>query len=311
MVPNSCLHRRGRNGFTLIELLVVIAIIGVLIGLLLPAVQKVREAGNRVTCMNHLKQIGLAFHHHHDTLRLFPTAGLSHGSRPNFDSGGQPEIGQNQNCGWSYQILPYLEAENAWMGGSATDPVAQRILVIYKTPNATYFCPSRRPPTVRPHITDGNTPKAQCDYAAGNSDQTGIVRSQHSSSPANERKRVRATDVKDGLSHTLLASEKRFNLGIPLTQADIDDDNGYTYGYDYGDNGKDTVRTTTQVPKPDFSDPSGGVRGSPYFGSSHPGIIVTVFADGAVSTLSYSISQTTFRALGTIDGRETVDDSDF
>jgi len=100
-----------RSGFTLIELLAVIAIIAVLIGLLLPAVQKVRDAANRIQCANHLKQIGLALHHYHDQFSSFPP-GLD--NMPFYSRVGPWQTQKYWMLSWCTRILPFLEQDNVW-----------------------------------------------------------------------------------------------------------------------------------------------------------------------------------------------------
>lgn len=97
-----------RTGFALIELLVVIAI---LVSLLLPAVQQAREAARRTQCANHLKQIGLAFHNHHDQYGYFPTGGWVWNTPPSYKN-GHPDVAADQRAGWGFQVLPFVEANN-------------------------------------------------------------------------------------------------------------------------------------------------------------------------------------------------------
>lgn len=135
-------HCKRRPAFTLVELLVVIAIIGVLIALLLPAVQAARESARRVQCTNQVKQMILAMHNHVSSLRSFPTGGIEPWPKiEDYSSGGKPFTGRKQGLSWAFQILPYLE-EDAVHGLATTAQISG-------SPVNAYFCPSRRGPIQR------------------------------------------------------------------------------------------------------------------------------------------------------------------
>jgi prepilin-type N-terminal cleavage/methylation domain-containing protein/prepilin-type processing-associated H-X9-DG protein len=150
-----------RHAFTLVELLVVIAIIGILVALLLPAVQAAREAARRSQCTSQLKNIGLGCINHHDTTGQFPTGGI--GSFPRIEAyseGGKPFGPSDQGLGWAFQILPFLE-EGAVHGITSTDQLAN-------TPVGIYNCPSRRGVTQAVDPTNGVVTGFLTDYAAVN-----------------------------------------------------------------------------------------------------------------------------------------------
>jgi prepilin-type N-terminal cleavage/methylation domain-containing protein len=286
--------RRGRSAFTLIELLVVIAIIAILIGLLLPAVQKVRDAAARVQCQNNLKQLGLAMHNYYDSQGYFPAGGTTWTNPPTYVVPGQPAVGPAQLAGWGFQILPYLEQDNVYKGGGAST-IDQCQITAISAVIATFFCPARRnprplPPTGAWYGPSGTYSHGSTDYAAGNLENTGVVAYGYSGNTI--------AMITDGTSNTLMFGDKRLDLAY-LGQYQSDDNEGYSDGWDW-----DVECYTTLPPLPDAFLNTGTGGGN--FGSSHTAGFNAGLADGSVRFISYSISQDTFAALGTISGGEVV-----
>jgi prepilin-type N-terminal cleavage/methylation domain-containing protein len=172
-VPRS---RTKLSGFTLVELLVVIAIIGVLVALLLPAIQAAREAARRTQCTNQLRQLAISFHSHHDTHRHLPTGGW------HYTWLGYPDYGygKNQPGGWMYNILPFMEEQNLHDIGKGATGVAMRAATKRRvqSPFEGMTCPSRRRANVYPFLpgglpfalTDDFDVCSKSDYAANAGD---------------------------------------------------------------------------------------------------------------------------------------------
>jgi prepilin-type N-terminal cleavage/methylation domain-containing protein len=148
------LASRRRRAFTLVELLVVIAIIGVLVALLLPAIQSAREAARRTQCSNNMKQLGLAAMSHHDSQKFFPSAGWGWFWGPDADRG----FGREQPGNWTFSLLPYMEQGplRRLAGDGNRDSISQAQLIgartVLRTGVNSWWCPSRRSSNVFPVI---------------------------------------------------------------------------------------------------------------------------------------------------------------
>jgi prepilin-type processing-associated H-X9-DG protein len=269
---------------------VVIAIIGILVALLLPAVQFARESSRQIKCQNQLKQIGIAVHLHHDQFRYLPSGGWDWWEPPTYVD-GTPQVGEFQRASWAFQILPQLEALTVWNGQGVTD--AERSISAVGAKLPVFFCPSRRLPQAVTYGDPGymgglKVKHALCDYAGSNFEGTGVFRRYEPRSLA---------DITDGTSTTLLVGEKRLNrTGLGSWQED--DNEGYTAGWD-----EDTLRRTDLPPLRDYS---GSGDGEERFGSSHPSGLNAVFADGSVHIIHYTINNQTFNYMGNIGDNQVI-----
>ena len=272
---------RIRTGFTLIELLVVIAIIAILIGLLLPAVQKVRAAAARLQCQNNLKQIGLGMHNYHDAYSVLPSGYLYRGGN------GKP------NYGWAALILPFIEQGNLY---NQLDPVK---IPLYKryTSTATstdvallqqklkiYRCPADTGPDLATSVQFGK--KDYFDVALSN--YVGCagwstpypIKGQDSGGMLWGNSTLTLTAATDGTSNTILVSERRFRNDHAATWLGVGRNDSY------GNNG--TLRTLFRAGfAMNFNyvaagSPENAGKG---WSSEHSGGVNVVFVDGSVHLL--------------------------
>ena len=293
------------RGFTVIELLVTISIVAILIGLLLPAVQQVRESTRRTQCANHLKQIGLGLQNYHSTHRTFPSGYFSRIEASGNDLG--------PGWGWATQLLPQLEQGSLYeqlninLSIEAAANAKPRVTLV-----STYICPTdviQNVVVVSKRDSLGNPLSVICDVAGAN--YTGCF---GVSEPGVDgegifyrNSKISTRDISDGTSHTLIVGERSHHWGEVTWVGSVTDGNLFPLA------GSPAVPFVQEASSFILSHTFEGPPNAPgnecnNFSSLHPGGANVAFADGHVYFVSSSTDKLLFRHLSTRSGNELVGD---
>jgi prepilin-type N-terminal cleavage/methylation domain-containing protein len=329
------------RGFTLVELLVVIAIIGILIALLLPAIQAAREAARRTQCINNLRQMAEAAHNYLNAQKAFPAGGWG------WRWAGDPDrgYGPRQPGGWHYSILPYMEMSTLHdLGKNGKNLVQGKMRA--ETPVNVFCCPTRSTAIASPYVhsypyfninrpamigrsdyagNGGNLPENPHCCVEGPGSYSAAATFSWNSQPGINgrgviiyRNPIKASDIVDGLSKTYLFGERYINVDHYRTGIEYDNDQGWDLGYDYDVNrwtskenpynsAGNFVRSSEAI---DLFQPMrdrAGVEGGYKFGSAHATTFNMALCDGSVHSIQYSIDLELHQRLGWRNDKRIAD----
>ena len=289
-------YHTQKSAFTLIELLVVMSIISVLVGLMLPAVQKARGAVNRISCANSLKQVGLSMWLYHSTFDTLPATRVS-----------------DQGASWAVLILPNLEQENLYRKWDTSKTYYQQSQIARETGVKVMFCPERRSPAAAGVSIAGDVdtiskgqhvPGALSDYAVNMGTESkaasvsaGYFHNNDGAFPTTSGRGINFNMIRDGLSNTLLAGEKH----VPVSKWGVG-------GYDSSIYNGDIYLSISRVASPQHRIATTVDDTDWRFGSYHFGIIQFAFCDGGVRSVAVNISEETFRRLASRNDGEVLSD---
>ena len=332
-------HRNSlqfRFAFTLVELLVVITIIGILMALLLPAINAARETARQLQCQNNLNQIGKACQNHITSKGALPCGGkYTYIGEAQLDDDGGKGSTEKQIGGWIFNLLPYIEQDALYQMTRQSDAARERAAA---TPVKLFYCPSRRtaqgypmtaskPANMSKSLKDGLYGKT--DYAANGGNSKNIFSGAEAATTAsNEQlsgvvrpmKPVSDKEIRDGSSHTILAGEKYLPPEQYETGSNSGDDSVWLVGWDIesirfapnfnGQNGKpelysgwetksptcDESQNRERMPRPDTR--GEGVTGNVInFGAAHTSFLQVVMIDASVRSIKYAINPKVFGCL--------------